>query len=91
MSTNTPRHLEVSGPSDGDHPSLHSHPPACNLKSQGEGKTGLRIASIFIVFATTVVGPLLPVRLRRSASAYIPGQLFLAFKFVGTGVIIGTA
>lgn len=91
MATNTARHLELSAASDDDHLSSHLHPPACKLKSQGDGQTGLRIASIFIVFAAALLGALLPVLLARSASTYIPGQLFFAFKFIGTGVIIGTA
>lgn len=79
------RHLET--------PEAPSHEPTltCELKSQDNGRTGLRIASIFIVFAAALLGALLPVLLRRSASAYVPGQLFFAFKFIGTGVIIGTA
>ncbi|MBE3044073.1 ZIP family metal transporter [Candidatus Bathyarchaeota archaeon] len=85
MATNMARHLEPSGTLD------HDHPPACELESQDDGNTGLRIASIFIVFAAALLGALLPVFLGRSASAHVPTHLFFAFKFIGTGVIIGTA
>ena len=91
MATRTTRHLELFGASDDNPSSSPFHSPECRLKSQGDGKTGLRIASIFIVFAAALLGSVLPVLLRQSASAYIPGQLFFAFKFIGTGVIIGTA
>lgn len=85
MATNTARHLEAHGAPD------HDHPPECELRLQGNGRAGLRIASIFIVFAAALLGALLPVLLRRSASAHVPARLFFAFKFIGTGVIIGTA
>lgn len=91
MATNTARHLELSRVPDDDHAASHSHPPVCKLKSQGDGQTGLRIASIFIVFAAALLGALIPVLLTRSTRARIPGQLFSAFKFIGTGIIIGTA
>ena len=80
------RHLEVPGEQDAP-----SHFPVCELKSQGAGQAGLRVASIFIVFAAAVLGALLPLLIRRSASSRVPTRLFSAFKFVGTGIIVGTA
>ena len=86
MESNVLRHLEVTGEQDSP-----SRPPACELKAQGAGQAGLRVASIFIVFAAALLGALIPLLIRRSASSRVPRRLFSAFKFVGTGVIIGTA
>lgn len=86
MEPNVQRHLEVPGEQDSP-----SHPPVCELKSQGAGQAGLRVASIFIVFAAALLGALLPLLIRRSASSRVPTRLFSALKFVGTGVIVGTA
>ncbi|PHH52024.1 Zinc-regulated transporter 1 [Ceratocystis fimbriata CBS 114723] len=54
-------------------------------------RRGLRIASIFIILASSLLGALLPLFLSRLNTKYSPKNMFFVFKFIGTGVIIATA
>jgi zinc transporter 1/2/3 len=51
----------------------------------------LRIASIFIILVASLLGALSPVLLSRADKMHVPRKTFFVFKYVGTGVIIGTA
>ncbi|KAI0773219.1 ZIP zinc/iron transport family [Trametes elegans] len=55
--------------------------------------TGLRIASVFIILATSLFGALFPVLAKRTKwlSARIPTRVFDTAKYFGSGVIIATA
>ncbi|KAI8985726.1 ZIP zinc/iron transport family [Trametes punicea] len=55
--------------------------------------TGLRIASIFIILATSLIGALFPVLAKRTRwlSARIPPRVFDTAKYFGSGVIIATS
>ncbi|KAI6018366.1 Zinc/iron permease [Pisolithus marmoratus] len=53
--------------------------------------TGLRIASIFIIFAGSGFGALFPVLARRSSWLHVPAPLYEFAKYFGSGVIIATA
>ena len=52
--------------------------------------TGLRIASIFIILATSLFGALFPVLAKRTKwlSARIPTRVFDTAKYFGSGVIV---
>ncbi len=52
--------------------------------------TGLRIASIFIILATSLFGALFPVLARRTKwlSTHIPTRVFDTAKYFGSGVIV---
>ncbi|KLO06653.1 ZIP zinc/iron transport family [Schizopora paradoxa] len=53
---------------------------------------GLRIASVFIIMATSMFGALFPVLARRSGLRHvIPHNVFEFAKYFGSGVIIATA
>ncbi|EMD38804.1 hypothetical protein CERSUDRAFT_47146 [Gelatoporia subvermispora B] len=54
---------------------------------------GLRVASVFIILATSMFGALFPVLARRSPriSPLIPHRVFETAKYFGSGVIIATA
>ncbi|KAJ9106901.1 hypothetical protein QFC20_003909 [Naganishia adeliensis] len=54
-----------------------------------DSHNGLRIASIFIILVTSLVGTLLPIVLRKSK--WVPTPVFEFAKFFGSGVIIATA
>ncbi|KAL6306137.1 ZIP-like iron-zinc transporter [Sparassis latifolia] len=54
---------------------------------------GLRVASVFIIMATSAVGALFPVLTRRTQwlNAIVPTSVFQTAKYFGSGVIIATA
>ncbi|KAI0033907.1 ZIP zinc/iron transport family [Vararia minispora EC-137] len=63
---------------------------ACSSGGGSTTYTGLRIASIFIILATSTAGALFPVLARRT-SLGIPKPVFEFAKYFGSGVIIATA
>ncbi|TBU46783.1 ZIP-like iron-zinc transporter [Dichomitus squalens] len=65
----------------------------CTFTGNANTKTGLRIASIFIIMATSMSGALFPVLARRNKylRANIPQPVFETAKYFGSGVIIATA
>ena len=52
---------------------------------------GLRIASIFIILVASLIGAVCPILLARQTKMHVPKFTFFICKYVGTGVIIGTA
>ncbi|KZP01801.1 ZIP-like iron-zinc transporter [Calocera viscosa TUFC12733] len=52
---------------------------------------GLRVGSIFVILATSMVGALFPVLARKSQWMNVPKEIFEFAKFFGSGVIIATA
>ncbi|KAL5615050.1 hypothetical protein BROUX41_005114 [Berkeleyomyces rouxiae] len=54
-------------------------------------RRGLRIASIFIIMASSLLGAVAPILLGRLNTKHSPKNIFFVFKFIGTGVIIATA
>lgn len=65
----------------------------CGNGGGAEDYTGLRIASVFIVMATSMFGALFPVVSRRTKwlNVRIPFAVFQVAKYFGSGVIIATA
>ena len=63
----------------------------CNGDVVDVGMRGLRIASIFIILAASLVGALSPVLLARQNKMHVPKFSFFVCKYIGTGVIIATA
>lgn len=62
----------------------------------GEGGTstdglGGRIASIFVIFVTSMFATLVPVLLKKSKNVRIPEYCYVTAKNFGTGVIVSTA
>ncbi|KAH6893450.1 Zinc/iron permease [Thelonectria olida] len=64
---------------------------SCNGEAVDAGRRGLRIASIFIIMAASLIGAVGPIILARQSKVPVPKFLFFICKFVGTGVIIATA
>ena len=65
--------------------------PVCEASSSSTDHWGLRIASIFIIFAGSALGALLPVYLARTSRMRVPKLCFFVAKYFGTGVILATA
>ncbi|KAH9931969.1 Zinc/iron permease [Fomitopsis serialis] len=65
----------------------------CNSVNNSDAYTDLRIASIFIILATSLFGALFPVLARRHRvlGVVIPETAFKVAKYFGSGVIIATA
>ncbi|KAH9172991.1 ZIP-like iron-zinc transporter [Lactarius sanguifluus] len=53
--------------------------------------TGLRIASVFIIWAGSTLGATFPIIARRSSFVSLPHSVFEFAKYFGSGVIIATA
>ena len=62
----------------------------CSFSGNTNDKTGLRIASIFIIMATSMFGAAFPVLARKNRwmSARIPQSVFDTAKYFGSGVIV---
>lgn len=65
--------------------------PKCNGDAVELTNKGLRIAAIFIILASSLIGSFAPVLLARQKSMHVPKFTFFICKYVGTGVIIATA
>ncbi|KAF5022592.1 hypothetical protein F66182_5338 [Fusarium sp. NRRL 66182] len=55
------------------------------------GRRGLRVAAIFIIMASSLLGAILPIFLARQKTIPVPKLAFFICKFIGTGVIIATS
>ncbi|KAI0630673.1 ZIP zinc/iron transport family [Trametes polyzona] len=67
--------------------------PNCGSGGGDTSYTGLRIASVFIILVTSLIGALFPVLAKRTKwlAARIPTRVFDTAKYFGSGVIIATA
>ena len=63
----------------------------CKPQSVESTNFGLRVASIFIILAASMIGALMPVWLARSSKMNVPKQFFFVAKYFGSGVILATA
>ncbi|KAJ6441552.1 membrane zinc transporter [Purpureocillium lavendulum] len=66
-------------------------PQNCDGEAVDIGRQGLRIGAIFIILVASLFGALAPVLLQRQTKMHIPKFTFFICKYVGTGVILGTA
>lgn len=66
-------------------------PPECTTGNDYDGRMGLRIASIFIIWFGSTLGATFPVFAKRHEGLGVPGWSFFIAKFFGSGVIIATA
>ena len=66
--------------------------PACSGWGTDLSNKGLRIASIFIIFACSMLGVFLPMMLARTSPNWRYSKIsFFVFKYFGSGVILATA
>ncbi|KAI0424446.1 ZIP zinc/iron transport family [Xylaria sp. FL1042] len=63
----------------------------CDTGNGFDGRLGLRISSIFVIFLGSILGAVLPVVLARHTKMKVNGKPFFIAKYFGSGVIIGTA
>ncbi|KAM0287221.1 hypothetical protein ACHAQH_000535 [Verticillium albo-atrum] len=75
------------------HPTMHlqRRDDECDGSPAETSNMGLRIGSVFILLAASLLGALFPILVHRSSHIKAPPVLFFVLKFIGTGVIIATA
>ena len=65
--------------------------PQCETESVYDGRNGLRILSIFIIFIASALGVFFPILASKYSFVRLPQICFFIAKFFGSGVIIATA
>jgi solute carrier family 39 (zinc transporter), member 1/2/3 len=65
--------------------------PACDTGNDYNGRIGLRIAALFIIWITSTVGAVFPIYANRHKGMGVPEWTFFVAKYFGSGVIVATA
>ncbi|KAL6712331.1 low-affinity Zn(2+) transporter zrt2 [Coniothyrium glycines] len=63
----------------------------CESANGYDGRMGLRISAIFVIFIGSTLGAVFPTFAKRMRSSLVPDWVFFAAKYFGSGVIIATA
>ncbi|KAF2007301.1 low-affinity zinc ion transporter-like protein [Amniculicola lignicola CBS 123094] len=66
-------------------------PVACGSGNDYDGRMGLRISSIFVIFIGSLLGAVFPTYAKRHQGLGVPNWAFFVAKYFGSGVIIATA
>ncbi|KAF2751982.1 putative plasma membrane low affinity zinc ion transporter [Sporormia fimetaria CBS 119925] len=73
------------------HAAVSANPPPCETTNNYDGRVGLRISSIAVIFVGSTMGAVFPVFARDHRGIGIPDWAFFVAKYFGSGVIIATA
>ncbi|KAL2406935.1 Zinc-regulated transporter 2 [Exophiala dermatitidis] len=65
--------------------------PPCDTGNAYDGRMGLRIAALFIIWVTASIGTVFPIFANRHRGMKIPDWVFFICKYFGSGVIVATA
>ena len=65
--------------------------PSCDTGNDYDGRIGLRVAAIFIIWFGSMVGAVFPVYANRHKGMKVPEWTFFVAKYFGSGVIVATA
>lgn len=68
-----------------------SQRPACDTGNDYDGRIGLRIAALFIIWVTSSIGAIFPIFANRHKGLKVPDWVFFICKYFGSGVIVATA
>ncbi|KAK5163110.1 low-affinity Zn(2+) transporter zrt2 [Saxophila tyrrhenica] len=63
----------------------------CGTAAKYDGKIGIRISAIFVIFAGSLLGAWFPVFASRHKGAGLPSWAHFVAKYFGSGVIVATA
>jgi zinc transporter 1/2/3 len=63
----------------------------CDAGNEYDGRMGLRISAIFVIFFGSFMGCLVPFFLRKQTRVRVPKIFFFVIKYFGSGIIIATA
>lgn len=64
---------------------------SCNTGNEYDGRLGLRIAAIFVIWLGSSVGACFPIYAKRNKGLKVPEWTFFVAKYFGSGVIVATA
>lgn len=65
--------------------------PVCDTGNGYDGRIGLRVAAMFIIWVSSTVGSVFPVYANRHKGMKVPEWTFFVAKYFGSGVIVATA
>ena len=68
-----------------------STPDHCATGNDYDGRLGLRIAALFIIWVTSTIGGTFPIFANRNKGLKVPEWTFFVAKYFGSGVIVATA
>ena len=63
----------------------------CATGNEYDGRIGLRVAALFIIWITSSLGATFPIFAKRNKGMRIPEWTFFVCKYFGSGVIVATA
>ena len=66
-------------------------PDHCATGNDYDGRLGLRIAALFIIWVTSTIGATFPIFANRNKGLKVPEWTFFVAKYFGSGVIVATA
>ena len=66
-------------------------PPACEVGNEYDGRLGLRVGALFIIWVTSSLGAAFPIFANRHKGLKVPEWTFFVCKYFGSGVIVATA
>jgi zinc transporter 1/2/3 len=66
-------------------------PAQCDTGNEYNGRIGLRVAALFIIWVTASIGTCFPIYAQRHKGLRIPEWVFFICKYFGSGVIVATA
>ncbi|KIW17809.1 hypothetical protein PV08_05004 [Exophiala spinifera] len=65
--------------------------PTCDTGNEYDGRMGLRVAALFIIWVTSTIGASFPIFANRHKGLKVPDWVFFICKYFGSGVIVATA
>jgi solute carrier family 39 (zinc transporter), member 1/2/3 len=66
-------------------------PLSCNTGNKYNGRLGLRIAAIFVIWFGSTAGACFPIYAKRNKGLKVPEWTFFVAKYFGSGIIVATA
>lgn len=72
-------------------PDVTTTPPSCNTGNEYNGRLGLRIAAIFVIWLGSTAGACFPIYAKRNKGLKVPEWTFFVAKYFGSGIIVATA
>lgn len=64
---------------------------SCDIGNEYDGRLGLRIIAIFVIWLGSSVGACFPIYAKRNKGLKVPEWTFFVAKYFGSGVIVATA
>lgn len=70
---------------------VDGQPVSCDTGNEYDGRIGLRVAALFVIWFGSSVGACFPIYAKRHAGLNVPEWTFFVAKYFGSGVIVATA